>query len=136
VGASSDAGPTVKSAVGTYCSGITTLNTPAANTGGDGEGDYIEIANLQPSIGTAGTLNTNAKICGSYFNSASAATAQITACSFSVPFKVSVHFDENEAIGTSPIAATDLDHVENNAVIGGSGSGYQGFYLAYWQNSC
>ena len=22
------------------------------------------------------------------------------------------------------------------AVIGGSGSGYQGFYLAYWQNSC
>ena len=35
------------------------MNTPAANTGGVGEGDYIEIANLQPSIGTAGTLNTN-----------------------------------------------------------------------------
>ena len=39
--------------------GITTLNAPGANTGGVGEGDYIEIANLQPSIGTAGTLNTN-----------------------------------------------------------------------------
>ena len=101
---------------------MTSLNL-ADNTAGVGEGDYIEIANLQPGTGTAGTLNTNgiadadadadnvhgphlhlrilsqfnismfcfvfaAKICGSYFNSASAATAQITACSFSVPFKV------------------------------------------------
>ena len=86
---------------------------------------------------------------------------------------MSVNFDEEEAIGTSPIPATSLNHVENNvgscvkgpftvelaldtlhinfghdtplqpltkavhqAVITGSGSGYQGFYLAYWQNSC
>ena len=31
----------------------------ADNTAGVGEGDYIEIANLQPGTGTAGTLNTN-----------------------------------------------------------------------------
>ena len=78
--------------------------------------------------------------------------------------QIQVHTDANEAIGASPIPATDLDHSENNvsdtytcdrslkwyilihsesqpqyhlqAVITGSGSGYQGFYLAYFQNSC
>ena len=77
LGQSSNAGPTVQSAVGTYCSGIlllrrcfkyfsdfiktkndhwhlkgvTTLNPPTAFSG-VGEGDYIEIANLQPGAGT------------------------------------------------------------------------------------
>ena len=48
--------------------------------------------------------------------------------------QVGVHFDDDEAIGTN--IATDQDHKENTATIGGSGSGYQGFYLAYWMNSC
>ena len=81
LGQSSNAGPTVQSAVGTYCSGIwllkrcfndcsgfiktkkdhwhltgvTTLNPPTAFSG-VGEGDYIEIANLQPGAHSYTTI--------------------------------------------------------------------------------
>jgi len=132
--ASSNGGPTVQSAVGTYCTGNTVIGAAIANN--IGQGDYIEIVNLQTAPGTSGTVSTIGKVCGSYFNVASGQTTHITMCSFSTPFKIQVHTDANEAIGASPIPATDLDHSENHAVITGSGSGYQGFYLAYFQNSC
>ena len=31
-------------------------------------------------------------------------------------FQIQVHTDANEAIGASPIPATDLDHSENNVI--------------------
>ena len=33
---------------------------------------------------------------------------------FFFPLQIQVHTDANEAIGASPIPATDLDHSENN----------------------
>ena len=53
VGASS-LGPAQTAAVGSSCTGITTLN--AINTNTVGLGDYLEIVGLQPSIGTAGAV--------------------------------------------------------------------------------
>ena len=50
---------------------------------------------------------------------------------------ISVHFDSDEAIAAAPAAVSpDLDKVENGAIAGGSGRGFQGFYFFYWQNSC
>ena len=63
---------------------------------------------------------------------------QATACSFSVPFKVGVHFDADENIGAPGTAASpNFDHTENDpAATTGAGFGTAGFWLAYWQNSC
>ena len=66
-----------------------------------------------------------------------AQTAHATACSWSVPFKVGVHFDADDAIGAPGDLATNFDKFENDAAAtGGAGYGWSGFYLAYWQNSC
>jgi len=133
--ASSD-GPAQKGAVGTQCSGITASSAIAANAIGDG--DYIEIVNLQPSIGTTGTVSNIGRVCGSWFNTADAQTAHITACSWSTPFKVGVHFDEDDSIGaTADVASPNLGGFENDVITTpGSGRGFQGFYLAYWMNKC
>jgi len=136
VGGSSDA-PAQKSAVGGVCTGITTQPpTPTAR----GYGDYLEIINLQPSIGTAGTVSTTGhRICGALFNAnPTAATVHATACSFAVPFKVGIHFDEEESIAANPGAATpNLNGFENDpAATSGAGYGYSGFWLNYWQNAC
>ena len=78
------------------------------------------------------------RICGSFWNATpTAATSHATACTFSYPFKIGVHFDSDEAIAASAAAASpDLDKVENGAIASGSGRGFQGFYFNYWQNSC
>jgi len=126
-------GPAQTNAIGSSCTGVTTLNAIAGST--LGSGDYLDIVALQPTIGTAGTLATN-RICGSYFNALAAQTAHATACSWAVPFKVGVHFDADDNIVADASAASpDFDKVEN-ADDGGSGVGYSGFYLAYWQNTC
>merc|ERR1712123_322174 len=118
--------------VGATCTGITTQPGP----GGAAYGDYLEIANLQPTIGTSGTTTTGTRICGAVFN-AIANIAQATACSFAIPFKVGVHFDDGEAIHTSPLAAPNLNKAENDpAATVGAGYGYSGFWLTYWQNAC
>ena len=76
---------------------------------------------------------------------AGAAALQVTAtvCSYKTPFRVGVHFDANEAIGVT--ASTDdadnYDHIENAAnppatTSLGAGVGSNGFWLAYWQNTC
>ena len=62
------------------------------------------------------------------------AIAAATLCSFSTPFRVGVHFDSNEVINTA--AADTFDNIENSAPTGSEGIGYNGFYLAYWQNTC
>merc|ERR1712106_1012957 len=117
-------------AIGGVCTGITTQPpTPTAA----GFGDYLEIINLQPTIGTAGTVSTTGhRICGVIFNAAaSPQTAQATACSFAVPFKVGVHFDEEESIAANPgAAAPNLNGFENDpAATSGAGYGYSGFWL-------
>ena len=75
------------------------------------------------------------RMCGNFWAADSTATAHASACSFSTPFKVGVHFDQDEVVA-SPVAADAITHAENNAVSSGSGVGYTGFYLNYWQNSC
>merc|ERR1711935_154992 len=119
-------------ALATFCTGITTQPNAAAF------GDYLEIANLQPSIGSAGTVNANTRICGAFFTAgANPQTAHATACSFAIPFKVGFHFDEEESIYASPFASPNLSKAENDpAATSGAGYGYSGFWLNYWQNSC
>ena len=84
------------------------------------------------------------KICGILF-SAGAITllAHATVCSYVTPFRVGVHFDSSEAIGAPPtVAAADNYNAIENAAQGpgttsnGAGTGTNGFWLAYWQNTC
>ena len=104
----------------------------------------MNIANLQPGTGTAGTIGID-KVCGIVFNGAAAATGTGTACSFSTPFRVGVHFDGSEALAAASADADNGDAYEaiENAITAGTGAGtvgegvgYNGFYLAYWQNTC
>jgi len=127
---------TQTSAIDGFCTGQTQGGGPAADPV-VGFGDYLEIANIQPSIGTTGTVGAT-RMCGVLWEANTiAAIAQATACSWSTPFKVGVHFDEGENIWEEANAAGNLEKVENDpAATGGAGFGYSGFYLAYWQNSC
>ena len=67
-----------------------------------------------------------------------------TACTFKSPFRVGVHFDNGESITTPPAALVGNDlwgAIENaiavtNPATVGEGTGYNGFWLAYWQNTC
>merc|ERR1712117_401028 len=66
---------------------------------------------------SAGTVNANYRICGAIF-SADPATIATTAsvCSFSTPFKIGVHFDEDESIAADPdeAKAPNLNKAEND----------------------
>jgi hypothetical protein len=130
---SDDAAP--KNNVGSSCTGVT---TQPADTG---LGDYIEIANLQPSIGTSGSVTTTARLCGAIFNAntGNGETAPATACTFATPFKLSVHFDEGESLVDTAASNSALKKGENVATADlktGDGYGYSGFWLAYWMNAC
>ena len=108
--------------------------------------------NLQPSTTAAAGIAGEDKICGIIFSAdaskvgaaAGTTAAQATACSFKTPFRVGVHFDSTEAIGAPADAAVGTNDaawkkVENAALdpsTGGEGIGYNGFWLAYWQNTC
>ena len=132
-------GPAQQSAVGSSCSGVTTIN-PAAPAQ-SGKGDYLEIAGLLDGTGPSSALGSVVveRICGVYWDATAggAQTSHQTACTYSTPFKVGVHFDNDEAICAPGAAASpDLDKCENGAIATNSGRGYQGFYLAYWQNTC
>ena len=129
--------------IGSTCTGITTLNPAVASAAGFG--DYIEIAALQGPPFSSSTVAGITRLCGSIFNAATTAgDYQATACSYSTPFKISVHFDADEAIGAPPIANTEYNHADNSPLtvsaspspVTGSGAGYQGFWLSYWQTSC
>ena len=50
-------------------------------------------------------------------------------------FKVGVHFDADDTV-FSPVAADKLTSPENAPTSKGSGIGYTGFYLNYWQSAC
>merc|ERR1712232_616474 len=129
-------GPALANSIGSLCTGITTLSTTLASN--SGFGDYLDIIALQPSTGSTGTLVTN-RICGTIFNAASPTAVHATACSWAVPFKVGVHFDQDEAIDAPPAPAYNLlenDVTGTTGISAGAGYGYSGFYLNYWQNSC
>ena len=150
--------PAFSSSYGPTCSGrsVVSPGAPAAAPSplsGFSQGDYLEIIALQPGTGTStsvatpGTASDPAvinRICGVYFNAAqrnpatTAITTHATACSFSVPFKVGVHMDDKEVIElAAKIADPNWDAGENNALTAtGSGYGYSGFYLNYWQKTC
>ena len=124
-----------KSAVGTTCTGITTITPTVANQ--KGFGDYLEIAALQPGTGTSTTVAGTNRICGAVFNANPTVSASsATACSYSVPFRVGVHMDDAEAITAPPAVGANYHLAENTKILAGSGQGYFGFYLNYWQNSC
>ena len=74
VGASS-LGPAQTGALGSYCTGLTTLSATATSTAG--QGDWLEIASLQPSIGSSGTVGSSTRICGALFNAASPVTVHV-----------------------------------------------------------
>merc|ERR1712241_1090395 len=134
-------GPALLSSQGSLCTGVTTLNPAVASN--KGFGDYLEIVALQPGTGSSGTLGSatagSNRICGTIFNAASPTAVHATACTWAVPFKVGVHFDQDDAIGAPP--APLYNDVENDVtsttgISKGAGYGYSGFYLSYWQNSC
>ena len=148
-GLSANNGPAdtlLSSSTGLECSGLTTNNAAPTAVG---KGDFLTILNLQPSIGTSGAIGVE-KICGVVFSAdasktgAAAITTAVveTVCSYKIPFRVGVHFDEAEAIAAPGVAAAPAvlwGNVEDATVTGsatGEGIGYSGFWLAYWQNSC
>ena len=140
LGAHSDA-PAAKSTSGASCTGITIAGSAKTVTTA-GHGDYLEIANMQASPATTATYaNTVYRVCGGVFSAATTSTAtQGTICSFTVPFKVGVHMDDLENIGLASEAATpNFNAYENMGpapFTTGSGHGYAGFYLDYWQQAC
>jgi len=116
---------------------VTIVGSAAAATN-TGHGDYLEIANMQPSPATSAKYagENTFRICGSIFNIISTATiAQGSVCSFTVPFKVGVHLDDAENTGADPVAAF-FTYENDQAFTSGAGLGYGGFYLSYWQQSC
>ena len=83
-------------------------------------------------------------MCGIQFNAGVITLlATATVCSYRTPFRVGVHFDDSESIGVTAAIddADNLDHIENAAnppatTSLGAGVGSNGFWLAYWQNTC
>ena len=129
-------GAAQKSSAGSVCTGITTVSATEGSQ--VGYGDYLEIAALQGPPFSSTTIKGVQKICGSFWNAdTSAQTTHATACTYSTPFKIGVHMDGEEAIKPAPdAAAPELDHPENAPIEGGSGRGFQGFWLNYWQTAC
>jgi len=126
-----------KSAFDSYCSGVTIVASAAPATN-KGHGDYLEIANMQPSpTATAATYVAKGfRLCGAIFNAiTSQQTAQASICSFTVPFKVGVHMDDAETIGADTVSAF-FTYENDKKATSGAGYGYSGFYLSYWQASC
>ena len=90
---------------------------------------------MQLAPGTAPTIGAD-KMCGQYFTANGAAVVHNTVCSFVTPFKIGVHFDDDETHFLAQTATT-LDVVENNSIFtAGAGAGWSGFYLDYWQVAC
>ena len=125
----------VYNTAGSDCTGLTKQEAL------EGFGDYIEIQNLQPSIGTEGALSTTSRICGSFFVGAPSVSEDTaaTACSFVSPFKIGVHFDEGESL-VDDMADIDNQALGENLLLKdirkGQGLAYSGFWLSYWMNYC
>ena len=91
---------------------------------------------MQAKPGAALTVSKINTICGGVFNAANAQAGIDTICSFSTPFRISVHFDADEVLGDTDTGNV-WDNMENRTPADGiAGFGTQGFQLAYWQNTC
>ena len=120
-----------------------------------GNGDYLEMVALQPSIGTSGLLTpATTRVCGAIFNAAAAPqTAQVA----QRKILANLNLIESDCSGNclqlrSPVQNFgslrwgreywgswdgDAENKENDpAATSGAGFGYSGFWLAYWQNTC
>jgi len=126
--------PAQTASVGSVCTGITTFSSTEGSQ--VAYGDYLEIAALQNSPATSTDINGVSRICGNFWSASSTATAHTTACSYATPFKVGVHFDTDEVVFSPVTTASALTHSENAPTSSGSGIGYTGFYLNYWQATC
>jgi hypothetical protein len=124
---------TLTATVGSYVTGVTTINpsVPA----GVGEGDYLEILAMQAPPTTSTTITGPSRISGQLWG---LATTHVTICSFATPFKVGVHFDADESIQLTPAATAALSlYTETHDFSPGGGAlGTKGFYLNYFQVSC
>jgi len=128
---------TQTNSVGATCTGVTIVASLAPATG-TGHGDYLEIANMQPSpTATAAKYagTDTFRICGMIFNIIASQTAHASICSFTVPFKVGVHMDDADNIGAGTVTA-DFTYENDVSWVSGAGHGYAGFYLSYWQAAC
>ena len=126
--------PAQTASVGSVCTGITTFSSTEGSQ--VAYGDYLEIAALQDSPATSTDINGVSRICGNFWSASSTATAHTTTCSYATPFKVGVHFDTDEVVFSPVTTASALTHSENAPTSSGSGIGYTGFYLNYWQSTC
>ena len=76
------------------------------------------------------------KICSLYFTATADAVVHNTVCTFTTPFKIGVHFDDDES-HFLPYTAAMLKFTENfNDYTAGAGAGWSGFYFDYWQQAC
>ena len=132
---------TQQAVVGTVVTGVTTIATDVEdkNKKAVGLGDYLIIPLAQDHPADDKTkVNLVSKISGVILSATAAQTAQKTVCSYSIPFKVGVHFDGDEAVATiaTTLATANAKLIETFPALGGSGRGFQGFYLDYFQSSC
>merc|ERR1712241_778712 len=125
--------PAGKSQSGTLCWGISQFNAIVDNAGNAGFGDYLDISNIQNGAGTATALGFH-KMCGTVWNQAATIATHATICTWAVPFRIGVHFDELEIAASN--AGNTHGHIENEIPAAGEGIGYTGFWLNYWQNTC
>ena len=76
------------------------------------------------------------KVCSTYFTATASAVVHNTVCTFTTPFKIGVHFDDDES-HFFPLTASMLTFTENDATFtAGSGAGWSGFYFDYFQQAC
>lgn len=111
--------------------------------------DYIEVDGLvggPPSTaptsslgltGVIGAIDTATKTCGPYFNvNSGISTADATACSYRIPFKWGVHFDDGEIAVTCTTTTLNICEQAGAAVGANIPNGMIGFSMLYWQVAC
>jgi len=114
--------------------------------------DYVTILGGNNDVANGGANLVNAVIaageggadrfCGRYFNAAGGAAADGSVCSRVTPFKLGVHFDDHEAVGTGLVADAILAKAQTNEGSAGAAGpprpplGIMGFQLGFAQLGC
>jgi len=135
LGTSSD--DTIAKAMATdaKCLGTMTLDGAIETNQNSKGADYLTILGANNAPSACAAVGAATKVCGVYFTVTVDHIEHNTICSCSIPFKVGVHFDANEAV-SGILTANKKTNNENNVPTAGSGYGLSGFYLQYWQVSC
>ena len=74
------------------------------------------------------------KVCGEYFSATASSVVHNTVCTFTTPFKIGVHFDDDESHFLPTALFTNIENAATYTA--GAGPGWAGFWFDYWQNSC